>query len=88
LENGTKAGTKKSQVIEAWKNGKKSGWKLGVKTNQDLTSQVLANEKKMNALKELNKSLETNITETKHRLERLQQNEDLLLKSNKRLSSA
>jgi len=85
-----KPGAKKSQIIEAWKKGKESVWKLSincVETNRELASQVIANEKKINKLKELNKSLETDLAETQQKLKQLQQTQATLVKTNKRMSS-
>ena len=86
-----KPGAKKSQILNARRCGKESVWKLSIncsKANSELTSQIIVNEKKINKLKEINKLLETDLSETQQKLKQVQQEQSTLLKTNKRMASA
>lgn len=85
-----KSGTKRSKILDSWKEGDNSVWKFSIDciaVNKELGSQILSNEKKINNLKQENSSLQAKLNEAQPKLKEIQNVQATLIKTNKRMSS-
>ena len=84
------AGAKRSKILEDWKTGDGAIWELSVDcvaANRELSSQVSSNEKKLKRLMQGNDHLQAQLEDTRQKLKEIQNSQNQIIKSNKRMSS-
>ena len=80
----------RNKVLEDWKTGRNAVWDLSLdcfKVNKELSAQILSNEKKLNQLTQENNELQIQLEGTKQKLKEIQNTQNQLIKSNKRMAS-